>query len=89
MWPYCDSMLIVLSRWGGGEGGGEKKKKKKGQLLKAFRHFEVIIIIIIIRRRRILQSAYPVAQSVDQYRLNTYLYIEIMNVVKKKQMFIY
>ena len=30
-----------------------------------------------------LYSAYPVAQSAEQYRLNTYMYIEIMNVVKE------
>ena len=36
-----------------------------------------------------LQSAYPVAQSAEQYRLNTYMFIEIMNeimnVIKKKE----
>ena len=32
-----------------------------------------------------LWIAYPVAQSAEQYRLNTYMYIEIMNVVKKKK----
>ena len=25
------------------------------------------------------------AQSAEQYRLNTYMYIEIMNVIKKKE----
>ena len=29
------------------------------------------------------------AKSTEQYRLNTYMYIEIMNVIKKKKMFIY
>ena len=31
-----------------------------------------------------LYSAYPVAQSAEQYRLNTYKYIEIINVDKKE-----
>ena len=30
-------------------------------------------------------SAYPVAQSAEQYRLNTYIYIEIMDVVEKRE----
>ena len=34
---------------------------------------------------RNLSSAYPVAQSTEQYRLNTYMYIEIKNVVKKRK----
>ena len=32
-----------------------------------------------------LWSAYPVAQSAEQYRLNTYMYIEIMNIIKKEK----
>ena len=32
-----------------------------------------------------LYSAYLVAQSAEQYRLNTYIYIEIIDVIKKKK----
>ena len=28
---------------------------------------------------------YPVAQSTEQYRLNTYMYIEIMSVIKREK----
>ena len=39
-----------------------------------------------------LSNDYLVAQSAEQYRLNTHTYMEIMNVVKKKEekkMYIY
>ena len=47
----------------------------------------IIIIIVIIQE---IYKALPVAQSAEQYRLNTYMYIQIMNVIKKKKkLFIY
>ena len=36
-----------------------------------------------------LSSAYPVAASTEQHRLNTYMHSERVNEIKKKKMFIY